>query len=65
MGNLISTFSFNSKVNSHARITDSSIFKPQPGEHITIRTFRELNQAQMSNHTLRRTETHSNGENSK
>ncbi|QGA69862.1 AC4 protein [Ocimum yellow vein virus] len=65
MGNLTSIFSFNSKANSHARITDSSILRPQAGDHITIRTFRELNQARTLNHTSRRTAIHSNGENSR
>ncbi|AFQ20090.1 AC4 protein [Pouzolzia golden mosaic virus] len=62
MGLLISTFSFNSKGNSSARISDSSIWSPQLGQHISIRTFRELNQAPMSSHIWRRTETPSNGE---
>nr|AEY75693.1 replication-associated protein [Cotton leaf curl Burewala virus] len=48
MGALISMCSSSSRANSSARITDSSTWYPQPGQHISIRTFRELNQAQMS-----------------
>ncbi|ADD62432.1 Rep protein [Cotton leaf curl Kokhran virus] len=47
-GALISMCSSSSRANSSARITDSSTWYPQPGQHISIRTFRELNQAQMS-----------------
>nr|UFT26594.1 AC4 protein [Rhynchosia mottle virus] len=65
MGNLIYTCSFNSKENSSARITDSSIWCPQPGQHISIRTFRELNPAPMSSPTSTRTEIQLNGENSR
>nr|AFX60618.1 AC4 [Macroptilium yellow spot virus]AFX60623.1 AC4 [Macroptilium yellow spot virus]AFX60803.1 AC4 [Macroptilium yellow spot virus] len=63
MGSLISTSSSSSKGNSSARITDSSTWYPQPGQHISIRTFRELNQAPMSSPTSRRTETQSIGGN--
>nr|AOS51157.1 AC4 [Potato yellow mosaic virus] len=62
MGNLISTFLSSSKGSSTAQITDCSIWCPQPGQHITIRTFRELNRAPMSNHTSRKRGTPSNGE---
>nr|WIA65919.1 C4 [Chilli leaf curl virus]WLD18033.1 C4 [Chilli leaf curl virus] len=55
MGNLICTSSYNSKVNSNARTTDSSTSFPQPGQHISIRTFRELKARQMSRPTSRRT----------
>nr|WPC83243.1 AC4 [Tomato leaf curl New Delhi virus] len=57
MGLRISMFSFNSKGNSSARITDSSTWCPQVDQHISIRTFRELNQHQMSRHTSIKTET--------
>nr|QJA07403.1 C4 protein [Tomato leaf curl Uganda virus] len=65
MGSLISTCLFNSKGNSTAKITDSSTWYPQPGQHISIRTFRELNPAPTSSPTSTRTETHLNGENSR
>nr|WJJ09193.1 AC4 protein [Papaya leaf crumple virus] len=61
MGNLISTSSYNSKGSTSARINDSSTSFPQPGQHISIRTFRELKARQMSRHMWRRTETPSNG----
>ncbi|APF30593.1 AC4 [Chayote enation yellow mosaic virus] len=57
MGLRISMFSFNSKGNSSARITDSSTWCPQVGQHISIRTFRELNRHLMSRHTSTKTET--------
>ncbi|AAM12757.1 putative AC4 protein [Tomato chlorotic mottle virus] len=57
MGNLISTCSSSSKVNTTARTTSSSTSYPQPGQHISIRTFRELRAPQTSNHTWRKTET--------
>nr|AKM49919.1 AC4 [Chilli leaf curl virus]AZB50364.1 AC4 protein [Chilli leaf curl virus]QZX45775.1 AC4 [Chilli leaf curl virus]UVY90105.1 C4 protein [Chilli leaf curl virus]WID94114.1 C4 [Chilli leaf curl virus] len=57
MGNLICTSSYNSKVNSNARTTDSSTSFPQPGQHISIRTFRELRALQMSKPMWRKTET--------
>nr|UOL66007.1 AC4 [Tomato leaf curl New Delhi virus] len=47
MGLRISMFSSNSKGNSSARITDSSTWFPQVGQHISIRIFRELNRRQM------------------
>nr|ARU09323.1 C4 protein [Tomato leaf curl Philippines virus] len=62
MGALISTCLSSSKANSGARITDSSTLYPQPGQHISIRTFRELNPAPTSSPIWRRTETPSNGE---
>nr|QTT61675.1 C4 [Opuntia virus 2-DBG_56]QTT61680.1 C4 [Opuntia virus 2-DBG_56]QTT61685.1 C4 [Opuntia virus 2-DBG_56]QTT61690.1 C4 [Opuntia virus 2-DBG_56]QTT61695.1 C4 [Opuntia virus 2-DBG_56] len=65
MGNLISTSCFNSKGKSSAQITDYSTWFPQPGQHISIRTFRELNPAPMSSPTSTRMETHWNGENSR
>nr|UOL65895.1 AC4 [Tomato leaf curl New Delhi virus] len=57
MGLRISTFSSNSKGNSSAKITDSSTWFPQVDQHISIRTFRELNQRQMSKHTSTKKET--------
>nr|UPO09303.1 C4 Protein [Ageratum enation virus] len=63
MVSLTCTFSSNSKANSSARITDSSNWYPQHGQHISIRTFRELNPAPTSTPISTRTETHSNGEN--
>ncbi|AGG14317.1 C4 protein [Pedilanthus leaf curl virus-[Cestrum nocturnum]] len=57
MGLLISTCLSSSKGNTNARITDSSTWFPQPGQHISIRTFRELNQVPMSSPIWRRTET--------
>nr|AJE24735.1 AC4 protein [Tobacco leaf curl Pusa virus] len=62
MGLLISTCLSSSKGNTNARITDSSTWSPQPGQHISIRTFRELNRVPMSSPIWRRTETPSNGE---
>nr|APF30587.1 AC4 [Chayote enation yellow mosaic virus] len=56
MGLRISMFSFNSKGNSSARITDSSTWFPQVGQHISIRTFRALNPHLMSRHTSTKTE---------
>nr|CCI71999.1 C4 protein [Ageratum enation virus] len=65
MGNLIFTCLSSSKENTNAKITDSSTWYPQTGQHISIRTFRELNQAPTSSPTSTRTETPSNGENSR
>nr|CAZ40077.1 AC4 protein [Ramie mosaic virus] len=62
MGALTSMFSFNSRANTNARITDSSTWYPQPGQHISIRTFKELNPAPMSSHIWRRTGIPLNGE---
>nr|QCE30463.1 AC4 [Tomato leaf curl New Delhi virus]CBJ17654.1 regulatory protein [Tomato leaf curl New Delhi virus] len=57
MGNLIYTCSSSSKANSNVRTTDSSTWFPQPGQHISIRTFRELRARQMSKPMWRKTET--------
>nr|AMB18889.1 AC4 protein [Tomato leaf curl New Delhi virus] len=57
MGLRISMFSSNSKANSSARITDSSTWFHQVGQHISIRTFRELNRRLTSRHTSTKTET--------
>ncbi|ABF67535.1 AC4 [Sida mosaic Sinaloa virus] len=65
MGSLISTFSSSSKANTTARITDCSIWSPQPGQHISIQTYRELNPAPTSSPTSRRTEIQLTGENSR
>nr|ARU09353.1 C4 protein [Tomato leaf curl Philippines virus] len=65
MGALISTCLSNSRGNSNARISDSSTWSPQPGQHISIRTFRELNPVPTSSPISTRTETLSNGENSR
>nr|UVJ88704.1 AC4 [Chilli leaf curl Ahmedabad virus] len=59
MGNLIYTCSSNSKENINAQTTDSSTSFPHPGQHISIRTFRELRALLMSSPTSRRTETSS------
>nr|QDG02983.1 C4 protein [Pepper yellow vein Mali virus]QDG02995.1 C4 protein [Pepper yellow vein Mali virus] len=61
MGNLISMCLCSSRGNTSARITDSSTWYPQPGQHISIQTFRELNQAPTSSPTSTRTETPLNG----
>ncbi|ABI63456.1 AC4 [Ageratum yellow vein virus-[Taiwan:Taoyuan3:2000]] len=61
MGALISTCLSSSKGNTSARITDSSTLYPLPGQHISIRTFRELNPAPTSSPISTRTETPSNG----
>nr|AGL74870.1 C4 protein [Ageratum yellow vein China virus] len=65
MGALISTCSSSSRAGSSAKITDSSIWYPLPGQHISIRTFRELNPAPTSSPISTRTETLSNGANSR
>ncbi|AFQ93625.1 AC4 protein [Bean chlorosis virus] len=62
MGSLISMCSSSSKENTSARITDSSIWSPQPGQHISIQTYRELSLAPTSSPISTRTETQSNGE---
>nr|UOL65553.1 AC4 [Lisianthus enation leaf curl virus] len=62
MGALISTCLSSSKGNTNARISDSSTWYPKPDQHISIRTFRELNQAPMSSPIWRRMETPSTGE---
>nr|WCC58794.1 AC4 [Squash leaf curl China virus] len=58
MGLRISTFLSSSKENSNARITDSSTWCPQVGQHISIRTFRELNRRRTSNNTSTKTVTY-------
>nr|AGH29602.1 AC4 protein [Sida micrantha mosaic virus] len=65
MGSLISTSLSSSRGNSNARITDSSTWYPQPGQHISIQTYRELNHRLTSSPTSTRTEILSSGENSK
>ncbi|ACD93155.1 AC4 [Tomato leaf distortion virus] len=65
MGNLIYTCLYSSKGNTSAQITDSSTWYPHPGQHISIRTFRELNHRPTSSPTSIRTVILSNGENSK
>nr|QSS76837.1 C4 protein [Tomato curly stunt virus] len=65
MGALISTCLSNSKANTSARINDSSTWYPQPGQHISIRTFRELSRAPTSSPTSTRMEIQSNGESSR
>nr|CCH75847.1 C4 protein [Tomato leaf curl Sudan virus] len=61
MGKHISMCLCNSKESTSAQITDSSTWSPQPGQHISIQTFRELNPALTSSPILTRTETPSNG----
>nr|ASD55024.1 C4 protein [Squash leaf curl Philippines virus] len=65
MGALISTFLSSSRGSSCAQITDSSTWCPQVGQHISIRTFRELNPAPTSSPISTRMETPLNGENSR
>nr|QOW17523.1 AC4 protein [Ageratum yellow vein China virus] len=57
MGLLTCISSSNSRVSSNAKTTGSSISHPQPGQHISIRTFRELKAQQMSRPTWKKTET--------
>ncbi|BAB86391.1 C4 protein [Tobacco leaf curl Kochi virus] len=57
MGALISTSSSNSRGNTNAQINDSSTSYPQPGQHISIQTFRELKALQMSRPTWKKTGT--------
>nr|AQT27337.1 regulatory protein [Cotton leaf curl virus] len=64
MGALISMCSSSSKANSSARITDSSTWYPQPGQHTSSRTSRKLNPAPMSRPTSPRTGAPPTGENS-
>ncbi|AMW03308.1 AC4 protein [Malvastrum yellow vein Changa Manga virus] len=63
MGNLIFTCSSSSKANTSARIRDSSTSYPQLGQHISIRTYRELNPAPTSSPISPRTGTFSSGGN--
>nr|QCT23847.1 AC4 [Sweet potato leaf curl Hubei virus] len=65
MGALISTCFSSSRGNSNAKIIDCSTWSPLPGQHISIQTFRELNQVPMSSPISTRMETLSNGENSR
>ncbi|ABI63420.1 AC4 [Tomato leaf curl Taiwan virus] len=65
MGTLISTCLSNSRGSITARISDSSTWYPQPGQLISIQTFRELNQAPTSSPISTRMETPSNGESSR
>ncbi|AFZ77095.1 AC4 [Sida ciliaris golden mosaic virus] len=65
MVSLISMYLSSSRANTGARIADSSIWSPQPGQHISIQTYRELNPAPTSSPISRRTETQLNGENSR
>ncbi|CAC85476.1 AC4 protein [Indian cassava mosaic virus-[Maharashtra]] len=62
MGSLICTCSSSSKANTNARISDSSTWYHQPGQHISIQTFRELNPAPTSSPTSTRTVIPWNGE---
>nr|AVH79730.1 AC4 protein [Tomato leaf curl Joydebpur virus] len=57
MGNLICTCSYSSKVKFKCKTTDSSTSFPQPGQHISIRTFRELKARRMSRPMWKKTET--------
>nr|AFY09902.1 AC4 [Tobacco curly shoot virus] len=57
MGLLTCMSSSSSKANSNAKTTDSSISHPQPGQHFSIRTFRELKAQRMLKHTWKKTET--------
>nr|ABG26094.1 AC4 protein [Tomato leaf curl Vietnam virus] len=50
-------FSSNSKGNSNVKTKDSSISHPQAGQHISIRTFRQLKAQQMSKPIWTKTET--------
>ncbi|ACU65106.1 AC4 protein [Papaya leaf curl China virus] len=50
-------FSSNSKGNSNVKTKDSSISYPQAGQHISIRTFRQLKAQQMSSPIWTKTET--------
>nr|ADW24234.1 AC4 protein [Tomato leaf curl Hainan virus] len=50
-------FSSNSKGNSSVKTKDSSISHPQAGQHISIRTFRQLKAQQMSSPIWTKTET--------
>nr|UQS49428.1 C4 protein [Tomato yellow leaf curl virus - Mild]WEM05831.1 C4 [Tomato yellow leaf curl virus] len=61
MGNHISMCLSSSKANSSAKINDSSTWSPQVGQHISIRTFRELNLVPTSSPTSTKTETPSTG----
>nr|ADP30805.1 AC4 [Tomato leaf curl virus] len=57
MGLLICMCSYSSKGSSSAETIDSSTSRPQPVQHISIQTFRELKAQAMSNPIWRKTET--------
>nr|ACF04221.1 C4 protein [Tomato yellow leaf curl virus] len=57
MGNHISMCLSNSKASTNVKTNGSSIYTLQPGQHISIRTFRQLRAQQMSRPTWRKTET--------
>nr|ALB26342.1 AC4 protein [Okra enation leaf curl virus] len=57
MGNLTCMFSSSLKESSSAGTIDSSTSLPQPGQHISIQTFRDLRAQAMSKPTWRNTET--------
>nr|AIY31186.1 AC4 protein [Tomato yellow leaf curl virus] len=57
MGNHISMCLSNSKVSTNVRSNGSSTRYPQTGQHISIRTFRQLRAQQMSRPTWRKSET--------
>ncbi|AWD77154.1 AC4 [Sida yellow golden mosaic virus] len=61
MGSHISTCLSSSKGSLTAQIADCSTWSPQVGQHISIRTYRELNPAPTSSPMSRRMETQSNG----
>nr|QCT23853.1 AC4 [Sweet potato leaf curl Hubei virus] len=65
MGSHISMCFSSSRGNSNAKIIDSSTWSPPPGQHISIQTFRELNQAPTSSPISTRMEIQLNGENSR
>nr|ALB26099.1 AC4 protein [Okra enation leaf curl virus]ALB26159.1 AC4 protein [Okra enation leaf curl virus] len=57
MGLLTCMFSSSYNESSSAGTIDSSTSAPQPGQHISIQTFRELRAQAMSKPTWRKTET--------
>nr|AIY31221.1 AC4 protein [Tomato yellow leaf curl virus] len=57
MGNHISMCLCNSKASTNVRSNGSSTWYPQTGQHISIRTFRQLRAQQMSRPTWRKTVT--------
>nr|QWQ56347.1 C4 protein [Sweet potato mosaic virus]QWQ56353.1 C4 protein [Sweet potato mosaic virus]QWQ56389.1 C4 protein [Sweet potato leaf curl virus] len=65
MGSLISTCFSSSKASSSARTNAYSTWSLQPGQHISIQTYRELNPAPMSSPTSIRMEIPSFGANFK
>ncbi|ACI15833.2 AC4 [Jatropha yellow mosaic virus] len=62
MGNPTYMFLSSSKENTSANISDSLIWSPQPGQHNSIQTSRELKAPATSSPIWRRTETPSTGE---